>query len=108
MYQDGLFMKTDNYVRQNSSKSNLLSLNYAFFILLAVTAVLLVSLVLALTVMTISDASADANKDNTIDNGGTDSTPIGSGAINVGANNSPLFPTTPSRSSYIIGQAADV
>ena len=107
-YQDGLFMKTDNYVRQNSSKSNLLSLNYAFFILLAATAVLLVSLVLALTVMTISDASADPNKDNTIDNGGTDSTPIGSGAINVGANNSPLFPTTPSRSSYIIGQAADV
>ena len=108
MYQDGLFMKTDNYVRQNSSKSNLLSLNYAFFILLAATAVLLVSLVLALTVMTISDASADPNKDNTIENDGTDSGSHNSGSVNVGANNTPLFPTTPSRSSYIIGQATDV
>ena len=33
---------------------------------------------------------------------------LGSGAINVGANKTPLFPTTPSRSIYVIGQAADV
>ena len=106
--QDGLFMKTDNYARQNSSKSCHLSMNYTFFILLALTAVLLVSLVLTLTIMTISDVRADGSRDDMIENDGTDSTPVGSGAINAGANNSPLFPTTPSRSSYIIGQASDV
>ena len=101
-------MKTDNYTRQNLSKGNRFNTGYAFFALLAITAVLLVSLVIALTVITISDTRSMKNNDNMLEDDSADSGALDSGAINVGTNKTPLFPTTPSRSSYVIGKAADV
>ena len=104
-------MKENNYKRQSSTRNNALQVNYVFFILLMITAALLVSLVITLTVMTISDAKAD-NLDDDIETddqiSGDSNKPLDSDAINVGVGNSPIFPTIPSRSSYVIGQASDV
>lgn len=98
-------MKSDNYKRPNSNKNDLLSVNYGFFLLLTITAVILLSLVITLTIMTVSD-------NNALDQGDKGDpgiqTPGDSGAVNVGVGNTPLFPTTPSRDSYVIGQASDV
>ena len=98
-------MKADNYKRKNSTKNSLLNVNYGFFLLLTITAVILLSLVITLTIITVSDNKA-------LDQGDKGDpgiqTPGDSGAASVGSDNTPLFPTTPSRDSYVIGQASDV
>ena len=109
-------MYNNNYGKQGSKSANENNgIGYGLFILLTITAIILISLVISLAVMTISDLSNNNNKGNdsnlnddkqssTTD----DKSSANSDAINVGVGNTPLFPTQPSRNNYVIGQASDV
>lgn len=77
-----------------------------FFAILLGVAVVLLSLVISLFVIMSNGGDNTPITDNPT--GNNNNTPKDPGSVNVGLNNSPLFPTNPSRTSYIIAKANDV
>ena len=77
-----------------------------FFAVLLGVAVVLLSLVISLFVIMSNGADNTPITDNPT--GNNNNNPKDPPSVNVGLNNSPLFPTNPSRTSYIIGKASDV
>ncbi len=78
-----------------------------FFAVLLGVAVVLLSLVISVFVIVSNGGDNTPITDNPTGNNNNNN-PKDPPSVNAGLNNSPLFPTNPSRTSYIIGQASDV